>query len=316
MDSVTVSHGPSTENPIAPAKTVGGAAEVLQTKKTKRVARDSLNRGVKTSKLKRRRLNRKEDQESDSSDDESAGMWKHVKLDKFPSGIAASRKLESWYDWHRRFRIITKNMKKISQSKKAELLYIMIGDEIQRIINVKGLLLENPQEGYKSAYDDLVYGIETYFKSLADPTVNLMAFNTMKQEVGEGARDFQIRVMRQAELCAVGSNQAMLKERFARGLLNQKLAELAYVNDWSMEDTAAAAARKEAWEVSAKQSSSEQPKLIAAVGSSGPRFSGGYRGEGVQRQQHSNPGRKDKGEDTAKSPPCKNCGIVCCLFVC
>lgn len=223
-------------------------------------------------------------------------------------------------DWHRRFRIVTKQMGNVSQASKADLLYVMSGEEIQRIINTMSYLPENPQEGYESAYDDLVASLETYFKKLCDPTVNLTVFNNMKQGAKEDAREFQLRVMRQAALCGLEGNTPMLKERYAKGLHNQEVAELAFIQGWSMEQTAEAASRKEAWQSTHKESplleTQEMPKVVAAIGRQQSQ-AGDNRWSGRQNASEERPYKQHRQQvgsgpsrmGETKAPPCKNCGI-------
>lgn len=73
-------------------------------------------------------------------------------------------------------------------------------------------------------YDNVVDRLTEYFKGLSSPALNLALFNNMKQKDGEGVKDFQLRLLHQAELCGFAENEAMVRERFSRGLKNSELA--------------------------------------------------------------------------------------------
>lgn len=229
VDAVGESVGPSTGNPTATPKQVESSAKVPKSANKSRTSTsggESVKHHSVAKQAAPRGTKRRRDVLNDDSDDDDSGRgwWKHCKLESFPKDIPATQKWEHWMDWHRRFRIITKQMGNVAQSEKADLLYVMAGPEIQRIINTMGMHPENTCDGYETAYKDLVASLEDYFKGLSDPSVNLTNFNNLKQAADEGARDFQLRVLRQASLCGITSSNPMMKERFARGLKNQELA--------------------------------------------------------------------------------------------
>lgn len=256
--------------------------------------------------------------------DKGSGIWKHFKVESFPAKIPAAQKAEKWADWLRKFRIVASEMGELSQTKKANMLYVMSGDEIQAIINAKGMFPEGELPEGGSAFDELVAKLTEYFKSLADPSVTLMRFDGAKQEKEEGVREYQLRVFRLAEMCGMRDNGMMVKERFTKGLCDKQLAEMSYVYGWTMEETAAAVARKEAFRASEAQKETYNPlreegmKMVAAVSDSA-RGSGTFnqrQGRGGSRggwdRDRNRGGRnnnsRSSGNTSAKG--CPNCGIA------
>lgn len=309
VNSVGNNPGPSTNNP-SPGPT---PLKRLHTP-------NASNRGPFASASKKRHL-------ESPKESEQSGFWKHFKIEAFPKQIPAPQKYEKWQDWMRKFRIITGEMGKISQVKRANMLFVTVGDEVQEIIGAKSMLPDDELEETVPVYDNLVTKLNDYFKSLADPSLNLMRFDSIKQGKDEGVHDYQIRIFRLAEICGMRDNEMLLKERFTKGLFDKELAETSYILNWSLEETALAAARKEAKRASEPQKELTNPlhddgmKLVASVSSrSADRGSAGrrdgfrhednnYRSRGGWRR---GPGQRTGNSRSGgvKEKPCPNCGIV------
>lgn len=211
-------------------------------------------------------------------------------------------------DWTRKFKIITNEMGTIPQQRKADMLYVVAGGEIQEIITAKNMLPHSEHPSSEPIFDILMKKLDDHFKSLSDPSVNLMLFENIKQGKDEGARDFQVRVLRLAALCGMDKHELVLKERFIKGLQNAQLAEAAYVYNWSMEETAAAAARKEAWKSDGDKRTITSPllvdgeKLLAAIENRSKddrtnRFTPIQRGSGNDNRYRGNSGRRENSDN-------------------
>lgn len=176
-----------------------------------------------------------------------AKVWeKFFKPDQFPQNTPAERKLEVWLDWKKQFGISLELAGKLSQRTSANFLYMSVGDEIRKIISAYDMMpdVEAVSEAYKH-YDELIAKLDDHFHDSSDVTVHLNIFSTMKQEPKESARDFRIRLTRQAELCQLQNAHEFIRNRFVQGMKDKQLAERAFVDNWSFEAVVAAAARKE-----------------------------------------------------------------------
>lgn len=183
-------------------------------------------------------------------------------------------------------------------------------------------------------YKNLESKLEEYFRSTTDTSINLNNFSTMKQEPKEGARDFHIRLMRQATLCGLKEATDLVRNNFVKGMKDQELADRAFVDNWKLEEIVAAATRKEAlvdkkeafqpWVTEAKQETAEVAALENRYGQN--RFSrpgasrqdrpyrsqsarGMSRPSFVQRQQSEKRAKQEGVEPNRDGKPCANCGI-------
>lgn len=178
---------------------------------------------------------------------EVAKVWeKFFKPDQFPPNTPPERKLEVWLDWKKQFGISLELAGKLSQRTSANFLFMSVGDEVRKIISAYEMMPEvgDVPEAYEH-YTELITKLDDHFRDSSDVTVHLNIFSSMKQESKESARDFRIRLTRQAELCQLQNAQEFIRNRFVQGMKDKQLAERAFVDNWSFEAVVAAAARKE-----------------------------------------------------------------------
>lgn len=177
-----------------------------------------------------------------------ARVWERfVKPTPFPTGIAQSQRMSAWIDWRKQFKISISLAGSLTQKQKASLLFMSIGAEMQSIITAKNLMLEiDETEANFAHYDHLMTKLNEYFRDTTDATVDLETFSTMKQDVKETARDFEVRLMRQAAVCGLKDSVDLVKNQYIRGMQNRELSKRAFVESWKLQDLVAAAARDEA----------------------------------------------------------------------
>ena len=77
--------------------------------------------------------------------------------------------------------------------------------------------------------------LEAHFKGTSALTVDLGEFLAMSQGQSEGARDFHIRLLRQATLCGLLEQKALLKGRFIDGMKDRETSRRAYSEDWDLD---------------------------------------------------------------------------------
>lgn len=246
--------GPSRENPLV------DSSSAQNSRKQKSTPESTPNNSAK----KRKRTVVVES----SSEDESGGIWKHLKIETFPTGIPAAQKWQKWLDWFRKFRIVTSNAGKMTNRQKADMLYVTAGEEVQTVINVKGLYSDDLS--IEDPFTPLEQGLATYFKGLTSPAINWATLDSMKQKPGETARDFQLRLVQQAAICGMTADDPLLGIKFINGLSDRFVARQANTHGMSMEAAAEAASREEAINqgVVNAQRTEEDTQMVAAVGGS------------------------------------------------
>lgn len=169
---------------------------------------------------------------------------KFLKPDPFPANISQARKREAWLDWRKHFKMALEIAGEVSQRKKAAYLFMSIGDEVRKIIMAHDMMPEanEAQEDFPH-FDHLLQQLDNFFRGTSDVSIDLNTFATMKQEPGEGAREFSIRLRRQASICQLKDSEDMIRSNFVRGMASSDLAKQAFVNNWDLETIISSAVR-------------------------------------------------------------------------
>lgn len=100
-------------------------------------------------------------------------------------------------------------------------------------------------EGEFPFFDEMMTGLDDYFKSLSDTAMNVNYFHNMNQKAGELASAFALRLQRQTKVCAVDSDE-VVRSLFLKIILDKTIAGDAYRQGWSLNVTVHAATREEA----------------------------------------------------------------------
>ena len=171
------------------------------------------------------------------------------KPDPFPTGLAAARKYEAWALWKQQFSVAIELAGDISQRTMANYLTLSAGDEVRQLVHTMNLLPDKTavEENFPF-YTNMLSKLDAHFKSSSDLTIDLGAFNAMSQGPKEGARDFYMRLLRQAALCDLSQHVALVKGRFIEGMKDKDVARRAYSEDWELENIVNVASRSEAAE--------------------------------------------------------------------
>ena len=240
-------------------------------------------------------------------------MAKFFKPDPFPPNLPSPEKYQAWRLWKKQFMVALELSGETSQRNKANFLVISVGEEVRQLIFTLDLLPDAVPGETKPVFDILVQGLETHFKGTSDETVDLTAFNTMKQGEKEGARDFHIRLMRQANLCGFLGQESLIKARFVTGMRDRKAAEQAFSQNWDLLQTVSVAARNEAAAAAESLNTSSTPKAVevAEISSRFPHYAGargGFTRGGLTRGGFPR-GNFWKGAGSGSSGgDCKGCG--------
>lgn len=239
-------------------------------------------------------------QRKDPNEDEKAAIkeLRATKIDSFPQDVSIEEKYGFWLDYKAKVKIQLESCKAAGQRKLATHVYAGLGRELSEIVNMRKLLPEVSEvDAEFPFFDKMMSGLDEYFKSLSDTAMNVNYLHNMKQRAGETASAFALRIQRQANVCAVDSDE-VVRSLFLKGMLDKAVAADAYRQGWTMDVTVHAASREEA---SAKKVSSFAE--VAAV-------SAGNDKQGIKRKQPRptwNASKKPKFD--SKGKPCAACGF-------
>lgn len=172
-----------------------------------------------------------------------------VRPDPFPTNLPSAGKYEAWLFWKQQMAMAIELSREKSQRIKAGYVMVSGGEEIRRLIYSLDLLPDEDkvEDGYRF-YDSLMHNLDMHFKGTADRTIDLGVFNSLKQEEKEGARDFRLRICRQARLCGIENQDVIIKSKFIDGMRDKLTAQRAYMEDWELDKVVEVASRGEAAE--------------------------------------------------------------------
>lgn len=244
-----------------------------------------------------------------------SGLSKMFKVEPFPKGIKPTEQLQEWSYWLCNFEMAIEKAGVIGQRPKAIELSLHIGEEMRRIIIAKGMMPNErsviPEFKF---YDNVVEHMERHFRSLTDESVDVTAFNSLKQGERETALEFEFRLQQLAKRMNE-TNTAMIRTRYIEGLRDTELRNRAFVDGISLEDTVKMATRKEA--ITARfteflpwQKDERSAVTVSAVEQKDrvKRFE--RRGGFSSMQQERVQGRNQERGPRSDGERCSRCGVV------
>lgn len=264
-------------------------------------------------------------------DNSQMGTPKMFKVEPYPKAVKPTEQLQEWNYWLANFEMASERAGIMGQRLRAVELSLHIGEEMRRTIIGKDMLprVESVAPDF-NFYDNVVAKLEEHFRSLTDESVDVTAFNQLKQKEDESAIAFEFRLMQMAKRMNE-TNSAMIRTRYIEGLRDKELRDRAYVDGISLANVVKMATRKEAiasaqapdgfpWAQSSGDN--RQQLAVAAVSgtgnwgrapSSGDRSGRGRfrdrRQQGDSRSRAPYDGRPDDGRwQRDKEEPCKACG--------
>jgi hypothetical protein len=216
----------------------------------------------------------------------SRAYSKTVKSQPFPSDIKASDKLYRWSIWANVFRMGLERAGITGQRDRAMELSLAAGDEVNAIILTEGLLpeVEDVDEGFKF-FDFMMSGITAAFERMTDTSVTAREFTNTRQNEGESANDYAMRVRINARKLNL-NHETLITSVFIGGLIDADVRRWCNNLRHSMEEALVVATRSEN-DPSYRQGlvhdqGHNAPLAVAAVGTSA---------QGPPNPQHS---KKDK----------------------
>lgn len=202
---------------------------------------------------------------------------KIFKVDQFPKNVKPTEQLQEWTYWLANFEMAIEKAGVTEQRARAVELALHVGDQIRRIIVGKRMMpAERTVSNVFPFYDNLTSLLDEHFHGLTDESVDVTAFNTMKQGDKETAIEFEFR-LRQVAQRVNETNPAMIRTRYIDGLRDKELKDRAFIDGIPLQTVVRMATRKEAitWSGTSQFSPwGAEPVAVAAVSQSEPRSDG------------------------------------------
>lgn len=148
---------------------------------------------------------------------------------EFAKSIPQAEKYGKYLKWKNAFdvalSIIDGNP---SDNQKVGLLFTNAGDEIREVITTLSLPpMHEGRERGENDYKVLSNGLNAFFRSLVDESTEIARYEARKQESGETARQFLMKLRELAGQVAVDHGSPHFRHRFLAGLANRDLAKRA-----------------------------------------------------------------------------------------
>lgn len=160
---------------------------------------------------------------------------------EFHKGLEASKQLTEWRDWHDLIEMALNTAEVRDQSKRANHLTMAVGDEVRVIIKTRKLYVKRDEPGYPY-YDELVKGLEEYFREISDPLIENLELRRMKQKARESPRDWYNRVVEAASRVG-GEQDENVRTTWCDGLYDEGMKREVFTNKMTIEAAVTLATR-------------------------------------------------------------------------
>ncbi|XP_062551526.1 uncharacterized protein LOC134216710 [Armigeres subalbatus] len=168
-------------------------------------------------------------------------------LPSFPKDVPSNRLWEEWRKYLENYEIAASLHQIIEPNKLAKVLFLAVGEDLQRIIRAARLRpnLEGP-----NCYNVFVKNVDDHLRSMTDTTTEHESFLAMRQEVGESAVTFHARLVDRARLCDYGrgDEERFVRSQLIKGMRDQEIAKAARLFNYESNFIVQAATRSEACE--------------------------------------------------------------------
>lgn len=238
---------------------------------------------------------------------------------EFAKNIQQGEKYEKYLKWKNAFDIAISILDgDPSEGQKTGLLFTNAGDEIREAITTLALPpMQGSQHFPEGEYKALSNGLNAYFRSLVDESTEIARYEARKQEPGETARQYLMKLRELASQVAVDHGSPHFRHRFLAGLANKDLAKRAVEEMLEVKTVVERAGRLEQGAEMARVIAVEAPVVAvvqASARTSGRPPLGGKRNfrtmkearGGCQRCGRSKHVKED--ECPALRFPCRKCG--------
>lgn len=303
--------GPSTEQPKATLRQMKGAkrralskkgANMAVAKLTAKLRQTQLELSLRKKQLKKARLatkQRKVERVERVSDGQKPRNFRHFE------NKPKQDRLREFRDWMETVYDAMHFAKNWTEVDKFKCFRGECGPYLQSLIKVFNL----EPEASETPFTDVVANIDKHFQSLLDPALDHQAILKCRQEVGESAEDFHLRLMQLAR--HKDYDMKLIRSHFLAGLIDQGFANLAITTKMSLTEIVESATRREQMGAGV---AGANPLSVAAVARG--RQAGGYYQRQPQRYTTAPPraqgpqGSRANVNWRATQRGCPSCGIV------
>lgn len=160
---------------------------------------------------------------------------------EFHKGLQTSKQLTEWHDWHDLIEMALNTADVRDQMKRANHLTMAVGDEVRMIIKTRKLFQKRDDPSFP-VYDELVKGLEKYFREISDPLVENLQLRRMKQKPRESPRDWYGRVMEAAARVG-GEQEENVRTTWCDGLHDEVIKKEVFTNKLTIEEAVMLATR-------------------------------------------------------------------------
>ena len=191
-----------------------------------------------------------------------------------------------------------------NETVKANWFKVICGDTLTKVISSHKLEGKDPGKPFSS----LVEALTAHFHGYVDAALNQRAFDACKQEPGETASDYFIRLSQLAIHMSV--DEERLKAHYVNNLYDKEFGNLAITSGWDLNQIVSAATRKETIKAE-KVGPSEG--LVAAVDHrryEAPKRFEGRVAEGSNREFSTRRGYDQRSASRTQGRKCQDCGIM------
>ncbi|XP_062558002.1 uncharacterized protein LOC134222875 [Armigeres subalbatus] len=186
--------------------------------------------------------------------------WENIQ--PFPNDVPANRMWEQWSRFIDRFEIAVSLSNINDPVKRAQMLYLSMGEKLQGIARAARL---RPSLQEPDCYGIFVGNIESYLRSMVDVTAEHETFTNLKQEPNEPTIAFHARLMEKVRLCGYSSEDQdrFVRAQLLKGMRNKDLVKTARTFGYETLFVVQSATREEAYTAETAQSDPNQAFAIA-----------------------------------------------------
>lgn len=150
--------------------------------------------------------------------------WDHIKA--FPKGIPANKMWEAWHKYIETFEIAASLGNAFDPPRRAQLLFLSVGEEMQAIIRAAKL---RPSLSEPDCYAKFVRNIDQHLRTVTDTSAEHKAFSNMHQGMDETVMNFHARLVEKVKLCgySAADQERFVRAQLIKGMSNQALAKSA-----------------------------------------------------------------------------------------
>lgn len=171
----------------------------------------------------------------------ASGTAKVKEIREFHKGIETSKQLTEWRDWLDLMEMALNTADVSNQAKRANHLAMAVGDEVRMVIKTRKLYQKKLDPDFPY-YDELVAGLDKYFREISDPLVENLELRKMKQRPRESPRDWYNRVMEAASRVG-GEQEENIRTTWCDGIYDEAMKKEVFTNKLTIEEAVTLATR-------------------------------------------------------------------------